>query len=1000
MVENIPLPRLLPGATWTERRIMPEKVSVNLNITPLSHATITLPECESVPARGYIEVFTCMGSAGIYRVRAPQESYGNDSAVAELEHAVVEVGDWLVLASYDEMKAAGTAMTTIFSHYRGTKWQLGSVTALGSGNVAMQANHISVLEAMLSIMEQKPDCMMTFDFSTTPWTINIVQRGTTVAAEGRLSRNINFAKITYDDTELCTRAYYEKEVPASGNAQPTSEWLYVDADTIGTYGLIEKSVPTGSNYTAAEALQAATIYLNKHKHPRISVEINLEELSSTTGEPMDTFEIGKLCRLALVDYNTTVEKCITGMGFPDVYDQPTNITVNLAEEEDAAINFIHDVDAKGGYGGGGAGRRKQDQQFKEYRTRFDQDDYHIALVSEHADRANSILQAAGIDINSQTGVVIYHTDNENMLQSKMNVQAGQIGLVVQGTGANASIKAAQIWASIDMDMRQSHVTISADIIDIDGIVDDLVGYDVAAESLTAHQITSDGECSFDTVVAGSVQVGSGEDVYELNVADISVSGNTMTITYVDGTTENFSKATTLSGEWSGTTAAGKSYKVTATPQGDILYSPQIDGITPRANTKTWASNKKSFTQSIYVYDEDGEDLIEDTLTFTTTDSYNKGWNDARDAMVIPTAAIGAYIDGSYAKMTVEKPNADGSSSTTDYEYTLDINSSFTPSGASSSTRAAELKINGNVVARKTITDSAVGTITTISAPATGVPKVLTDITASGIGCTSKTVELRAMEGTFFDSQGVQHNSINVWLNLENIVLMVEDSRVATTIGGELYVNTGYHNKYYSLDVDAGSSSSCSGHVIGKALKSDGTTVVISGDIPIDAAVTQAYNDAYSTGFTAGQQAGPSGPTISQITTIGLDAYIDTDIPSHPTKYHHTPDGWWNCRIYVNGVQQRYMQTDGSSTGLRMTVAHPTITSNGTWSPWQYSVAVFDYVVVDVPTSNPYPQTKTMTCTGATFRASEWHYTFEYVSSNSGLFTSGNDYKFHNNSSYT
>ena len=533
MYKDIPLPRLLPEANkWEERRIKPEKVSINLNITPLSYATMELPQDESVPERSYVELFTCMGSAGIYRVRSPHDAYGDDVTTVELEHAIVEVGDYLVKNTYDEMMSATTAMTTVFGHYNGSKWALGDISALGNGQIALEANYNRVLEAMLAIMDQKPDLMMTFDFSTSPrWTINIVQRDINVSAEGRLSRNVNFAKISYDDTELCTRAYYEREattdeaqaffpnfdpaklygkkeyvnyngklyqLPEGHNPgvtwanttkeavtdYPTSIWEYVDADTISTYGLIERSVQTGSNFTASEALQVATEYINKHKKPRISVEVSLEELSSTTGESLDTFAIGKLCRLALADYNTTVEKHITGMSFPDVYEQPTNITANLAEEEDAVINFIHDIDAKGGSGGGGGGGKKKDDTFKAYRTDINKDDYHAWMTSEHVNEAGQILQAAGIDVDSRTGVVIYHEDRENSVGGRITVESNRIGLVVSGTGANASIKAAEIWTSIDTTLRQSHAVISADIIDLNGIVSYLTAKDIEVGGLT------------------------------------------------------------------------------------------------------------------------------------------------------------------------------------------------------------------------------------------------------------------------------------------------------------------------------------------------------------------------------------------------------------------------------------------------------------------------------------------------------------------------------------
>lgn len=424
MIENIPLPRLLNASGGTERRITPISVSIDLEITPLSSASMILPQGESIPARGYVELYTCMGSAGVFRVRSPQDAYGEDMTTAELEHAVVEVGDYLVLEDYSEMMAATSAMQTVFSHYKGSKWQLGSIAALGSVQIALEANHNRVLEAMLAIMDQRPSCMMTFDFSTTPWTINIVAKGGAVSAEGRLSRNLNYARVTYDDTELCTRAWYEYAIETEDG--PSSEWAYVDADTISTYGLIEREVRTGSDYTQEEALRAATAYITKHKNPRVTIETSIDELSVITGEEFDTFTIGKMCRLALADYGVTIQRHITGLSFTDVYGNPRSVNARLAEEEDTAITFLHDLDTKGGSGGGGGGGRKIDDVWKEFRTRFYQDDRNIGLTAERVDHANAVLEAAGIDVSVETGVLIYDYDVENGIGSKLNVTKDEI----------------------------------------------------------------------------------------------------------------------------------------------------------------------------------------------------------------------------------------------------------------------------------------------------------------------------------------------------------------------------------------------------------------------------------------------------------------------------------------------------------------------------------------------------------------------------------------------
>lgn len=496
IVYDIPLPRLLKESGETERIIQPISVSIDLRIVPLSYATIELPEGENLPARSYVELFTTMGSAGIFRVRAPRDSYGGDSGTAELEHAISEVGDYLVIGKLDEMKAADSAMRSVWSHYKGNKWQLGTVAALGSGKVALQANYDRVLDVMLSILDQKPDCMMTFDFTTSPWTVNIVERGTTVTAEGRLSRNVESAQIVYDDTDLCTRVYYE--VPATEDAwtdyfltfseaktysagqyvvkdnklyrlpnghrknvtwenttkeavedSPTTAWTHKDASTLDTYGLIERTVMTGSDYSLQEANKAADVFLDKHKEPSVSVSISAEDLSAITGEELDTFEIGKLFRLVLADYNITIERNITALSWDDVYGRPEDITITLADEEDTTITFLHDVDSGGtGGGGGGGGAKQQDDVWKEYRTDILKNDYRIHLLAERVNEAEDILQQAGIYIDSN-GVLIYATDNENNIGSKLNVLADRITSEVSQFENQISVLGSRITQTAD-----------------------------------------------------------------------------------------------------------------------------------------------------------------------------------------------------------------------------------------------------------------------------------------------------------------------------------------------------------------------------------------------------------------------------------------------------------------------------------------------------------------------------------------------------------------------
>lgn len=679
---NIPLPRLLGtnGRTF-ERVIHPLKVSIDENIVPLSTASIQLQEGDSIPARSYVELFNIQGSAGIYRVRSPQNSYGDDVAYAELEHAIVEVGDYLVRHSYNDMMGASTAISTIWSHYRGDKWQLGSsYQELGTDAVAVQANYDTVLQSIISIVDQIPDCFLTFDFSTTPWTLGFSKSSGTPSAEGRLSRNVASARISYDDSELCTKAYYEVSKTAS-DGTITTEWRYVDADTQSTYGIIEREVQTGGDFTETEALRAVDLYLRKHKKPKISIEIDGVALHAVTGESFDKFVLGKMFRLSLPDYNTTVEQCITALSWEDVYGAPYSVSIVLADQEDTTVTYLHDSAVSGGGSAvvGGGGSKKQDDKWKEYYTKIEQTDYTVDIYARHVTEQGDILQQAGMYLDSN-GVLIYADDNERNVGSKLHVQADRISMTVgtvkydasklrtyssknafpatgqrgyfykdtstglmymwengayvqytlnsDGTEAS-SIKSGDIILAINengdtearlnadrvlvgrgaqtiddldlpdwMDTTEGLIAEKATILSLNALqarVGTLEADSITTENMESTDVmfanfnANDGEFTGDLSVLGDTTLldvsadtidcsGINIDGDSVNLLDAEVEGNTLKIWKVgdqpNAPSITFSKATSLSGAWSG--SLPKTLTVTASPQGNT-YQVQFDG---------------------------------------------------------------------------------------------------------------------------------------------------------------------------------------------------------------------------------------------------------------------------------------------------------------------------------------------------------------------------------------------------------------------------------------
>lgn len=664
------LPRLLTSdGKGIQRIINPMHVSLSLNIVPLSYASIRLSKDEYLPARGLVELFTPYGSAGVYRVRSPQDAYGDEITTAELEHSIAEVGDYLVKEKLEEMIPADSAMRRVFSYYKGNLWKLGTVSALGSGAIALSLNYERVLDAMISILGQKKNCMMAFDFSTTPWTVNIVSKGTEVEAEGRLSRNVTSAKVSYDDTEMCTRVYYEV-VDSDGN----SHWESRNADNISSVGVIEREISLSSGLTTAEINTIVNTYLNEHKKPRVGVSILGNDLSVITGESLDKFSIGKKFRLVIPEYNVVLEDIIVGLSWDDLYRMPTSVFVNIGDLEDTIVTYIHNLDVSGssGGGGGGGGKKKTDDQWREYIADFYKTDKTVGLYAKKVDHANEVLEKAGIDVNSQ-GVLIYAETKDGLgahfnvlskainaeveerrgetegLRSTLDVAVGKISLVVDDK--SGEIKSASIVASIDKYRKQSQVKISADIIDLDGIVKLLKSRDIDTASITAGRLIGN-----EIDVYNSIQVGTGgglttitqggiwcsglyhNDRGEYQVLNATKSGNTLSIYKTDGTRLDFSKAVTeMKGVWGNGVLT-----VTPQPQGTPTYKSILSTGSKSLSGKTYTVPINAAHGSSGQY-SDGQVW---SVTVNASDVYDDGYD---DGYKVTSSQVSGSISGTVPK---------------------------------------------------------------------------------------------------------------------------------------------------------------------------------------------------------------------------------------------------------------------------------------------------------------------------------------------------------------
>ena len=163
---------------------------------------------------------------------------------------------------------------------------------------------------------------------------------------------------------------------------------------------------------------------------------------------------------------------------------------------------------------------------------------------------------------------------------------------------------------------------------ISGKIAELSVLDVAAISATGNITTSNGVVMAPYLYLGVT--GNAKDMASaIQALNISLIGNTYTLqkkdfndnSWVDVGT--FSRATTLSGVWS-----GRNFTVTATPQGDTKTGIVYDGLVP---TGSVSKSGKNVSRDFIVYSDDGEGnadvtIMTKTVTISASSVFDDGYN--------------------------------------------------------------------------------------------------------------------------------------------------------------------------------------------------------------------------------------------------------------------------------------------------------------------------------------------------------------------------------------
>ena len=588
-----------------------------------------------------VELYDGSMSVGKYRVVSMPNldiTVGEVSKASySLEHVIAFLMNDNVHNEYiiSEGTTIRSALQSILDMQSVRRWNLG-ICDFGSTLAEIKLDGENLLDAFMSILKHvREKYVITFNTNSYPWTVNVEPpKLLTEYVPLRFGHEINKISVDEDYHTLFTRLYcYGDEITI---AEANNGLDYIDASTISERGIICGKFKDSTETNPYSLLRKAQQRLEDVKNPRRNYKINIVDYYRKTRDARFLTDIGFTVRIIAPRDNIDVVYYVVEQSKEDVDGDPLNmnLTVNdgkgdLADDITRLSQSIQntDRDLQSSKSAGRSSVRETASVIRselwgvdsKYGSAITQtasmirsevwamDSQRYSQITQTAESIRSEVHALDSKMGSsitQTASYIrsevYAVDSarysqivqtassirsevksvDSKLSSEIVQTACSIRLSVSSATSHASIVAA-------INDNTSSVKIKADKIELDGYVTatNLKTEIGKIETLEAQAIIAD---SVSVKVASNKYAGFA-GLYNNAIKNIRVSGPTnneyklqaqyfLNDGWYDLPNSTFSRATTLSGAWSGSSSnSSATVTVTASPQGNSeSYTVYLD----------------------------------------------------------------------------------------------------------------------------------------------------------------------------------------------------------------------------------------------------------------------------------------------------------------------------------------------------------------------------------------------------------------------------------------
>lgn len=320
-------------------------------MAPLETAIFTLPVYDPkntlCQMGNEVELFDNGVRVELYRIKsAPDAIYTRGGTITyHCEHVFAYLMD-NVIFRYFEVGGDGVYTPDVMDAYLAKQTVVRWVRGTCAFNYQLQysTENKTIAQGILAI--PKPfaeESLFTYNTTVRPFVLNLIEPETEPSCEMRYERNMLEIRKSMDVEQLVTRLYplgYGEGVNQLGIEDVNDGVPYLDADTIGTWGVRESIYQDGTIENAATLKLVSEALLEEYKNPYTAYKAKLIDLSNLTGEPFDKFDRGKMARVNDQEDGILVNARVVEISKKDVRGNPGEITVTLANRTRSVADTI------------------------------------------------------------------------------------------------------------------------------------------------------------------------------------------------------------------------------------------------------------------------------------------------------------------------------------------------------------------------------------------------------------------------------------------------------------------------------------------------------------------------------------------------------------------------------------------------------------------------------------------------------------------------------------